>query len=413
MELYEENYCSGCGLCSELCPKNAIIVAKNSEGFLYPVIDRKKCVECELCKQICPFNHISSTKNTPLLSLAVKANNDDFRQKSSSGGVFPVLAEYEINDCSGVVFGAVYNTENHMKVEHIRIDNTSDINRLQGSKYVQSNICDIYELLGKDLKKGRNVLFCGTPCQVDACKTYLKNKSIDTKNFLTCDFICHGVPSPGLWEEYIKVLEKKSGEKVKGYDFRYKDENCLWGTVNVCVEYENHTEVNTPLAKAFINTYFNNVITRQSCANCPYTNIHRQSDITLADCWGIEKVLPDFADGLGVSLVLANTPKGFDAIEVMKKRIIAKPVNAEDLSQPHLHEPCRPSSERAKFWKIYYKSGLLKAMKKNTDLGLIKRMKRRLVKVMVKAYHIVKKLPMHRKVIEFVGENLKDQKSYT
>lgn len=390
MVLYEDNHCSGCALCLSVCPNNAISLTKNSEGFLYPSIDKGRCINCGLCERICPFNRNTSTENIPLLSLAVKAKNDDFREKSSSGGVFPILAEYEMNDCEGVVFGAAYLTDQNMKVAHVRIENVSDIQLLQGSKYVQSDTRGVYELLRADLEKGRHVLFCGTPCQVVACKEYLKHKKINTSNLLTCDFVCHGVPSPGLWEEYIGILEKTSKQKVTGYDFRYKDENCPWGEVNVCAEYENHWEVNTHLVRAFIKTYFDNVITRPSCANCPYTSIHRQSDITLADCWGVEKILPSFADRLGVSLVLANTEKGVKTIDYISKKIISQPINAEDLSQPHLHKPCQPSGLRTKFWKTYSRHGLLKAMKKYTDLGLINRTKHRMIRFMAKVYHIVK-----------------------
>lgn len=390
MELYAGNQCCGCNLCLAVCPKGAISLAKDAEGFLYPSIDHDQCVDCGLCRKICTFNRETSAENTPLASLAVKAKDDILRKVSSSGGVFPLLAEYVINDCSGVVYGAAYLPEQHMKVAHIRIENTADIHFLQGSKYVQSDVRGAFQAVEEDLNNGRQVLFCGTPCQVTACKAYLKHKKADTDRWITCDFVCHGVPSPGLWEEYIQILEQNAKEKVIGYDFRYKDKNCPWGQVNVCAEFEDRREVNTQLVRAFINMYFDNIVTRPACTRCPYTSIQRQSDITLADCWGLEKVAPDFADPLGVSLVLVNSEKAQKMIESIRENLVSQPINVGALAQPHLHRPCVASPKRPKFWQTYARSGLLKTMRRYTNLGLMNRAKRLLIQIMVKVYHVMK-----------------------
>lgn len=404
MELYTDNQCSGCGLCLSVCPNNAISFVENSEGFLNPSIDQDKCINCGLCRKICTFNRKPESETKPLLSFAVKANNEKTRQKSSSGGVFPLLAEHIINDCGGVVFGAAYVPDQHMKVAHIRIDSTVDINLLQGSKYVQSDVCNVYKMVEEDLRNDKSVLFSGTPCQISACKEYLRQKKVNTNNFITVDFVCHGVPSPKLWKEYIDILEKKTKKKVIDFDFRYKDENCVWGEINTCAKYEDDIEVNTPLVRAFINMYFSNVITRTSCTNCPYASIFRQSDFTLADCWGIEKIIPQFADKLGVSLVLVNTETAIKIFESIRGNMIFRPIDAEKLHQPHLKEPCKPSPLRSKFWKTYSKYGILKVMKKYTKFGLINRIKSSFIKIAVKIYHIGRNTKKQRMAEKSVSE---------
>ena len=214
MELYtSKEGCCGCGACMAVCPAAAIHMVWDREGFLYPRVDQEKCIDCKRCEKVCPLKQEEQTEQERLY-LGVQARDDAIRHTSSSGGMFQILAEYVFRR-QGVVFGAAYTED--MRVLHREARNPAELERLKRTKYVQSNLRGVYRKIEAYLKKERWVLFCGTPCQVQALMLYL-GQSYD--KLLTADLVCYGVPSPGIWGDYVKHLEEKHGGKMTDFSFR-------------------------------------------------------------------------------------------------------------------------------------------------------------------------------------------------
>lgn len=293
--------CTGCFACYNICPVDAIRMEENEEGFYFPSIDRNKCIGCLKCDKNCPVLSL------PVLSRAYKAfygwNKDEIQRKnSSSGGIYALLANLVLAK-KGVVYGAVFNYT-RIRLE-CRSTEDTDLKSLQKSKYVQSYIGFAYRKIGQDLQAGRDVLFCGTPCQVSALNKFL-GKSYP--NLLTCDFVCHGVPSISLLKKHVESLSIKD---IKSINFRPK--------LTAWVDYLIINYGNNKVYKRYwkFDSYFlgfqKYINLRRSCYNCHYSKGVRAADITLADFWGISSYNPDLFDKKGLSLILVNTGKG-DAV---------------------------------------------------------------------------------------------------
>ena len=315
IEILDKRNCCGCTSCVQKCPKNAIEMVEDKEGFLFPFINKEKCVNCGLCVKTCPMlNYKVEKKEQFPKAYAIKNKNQIEKIKSSSGGVFIVLAKYTIRE-NGVVYGASYTDK--LDVKHIRIDNEKDLIKLQGSKYVQSHMNDIYSRVKDDLKNNKKVLFTGTPCQVKGLKNYL-DKEYD--NLITCDLVCHGVPSQKLFKKYIKFLEEKYNKKIIKYDFRNKEKNG-WGlTSKVTFEDNTFKYINSDFDPYYSN-FLNCNTYRESCYNCKFAQKIRPSDITLADYWGVLSIHNEFYDENGVSLILVNSEKGNEILKENKEFI--------------------------------------------------------------------------------------------
>ena len=317
IDLLNKHYkCTGCRMCAQICPVKAIDMKENEDGFFEPIINKEKCIKCGLCFKRCPQLNdakIEEKIDDPKV-FAVKNKNVEEQKKSSSGGIFSVLARYVLEN-NGVVYGASFDEK--FKLEHIRIDKKDDLYKLRGSKYLQSNTQNTFELAKKDLNNGVKVLYVGTPCQIAGLRNYLGK---DYEDLLLVDLVCHGVPSQKLFDKYLTWLKKKNNSSIVEYEFRSKEKNS-WG-LNLKVKFESGKErcipANLdPYYKAFLNgsTY------RECCYNCKYAKIERVGDITIADYWGIEKEHPDFYDKNGVSAVIINTNSGFKVFENIKDEV--------------------------------------------------------------------------------------------
>lgn len=296
--------CTGCSACMNICPVNCIKMVENDEGFLYPTINYKKCINCELCKNTCPIIN-DSKKVTPKQVLAIKNKDDNIRYKSSSGGVFYELAKYVINK-KGVVFGAAYSKD--ISVEHIMINNLANLLKLQGSKYSQSNLKDTFKKVKKELDNKKLVLFSGTPCHIHGLKSFLNKNYI---NLICVDIVCHGVPSPKVFSKYIREIEKNNNSKVNNVEFRNKENG--WKNYNLKLYFDNKKfKKNIYSDDVYMKGFLQNLYLRPSCHNCNSNNFRSGGDITLGDCWGIEKIASDFDDDKGVSLIILNTKQGCD-----------------------------------------------------------------------------------------------------
>lgn len=303
IEKNEKVKCSGCMACISICPKMCIKAIKNTEGFEYPVVDGNKCIECGQCEKVCPNMMQESQGNLLQDTYAAYALNEEIREKSSSGGIFSVLAE-EILKEKGVVFGAAMS-QNCRTVEHIMIKEVAELSRLRGSKYVQSQIGDTYQSVKEYLETGTKVLFSGTPCQVNGLANYLQKKY---ENLILVDIICHGVPSPLIWEKYVVEWEKEHRTQITEVNFRYKPLG-IWrkyGMQNKTRLRSYYTRRNrNPYMRLFLKDY----ILRPSCYQCAAKK-NKYADLTLGDFWGIEKVAPHMDDGKGVSAVIIRSEKG-------------------------------------------------------------------------------------------------------
>lgn len=342
------NNCIGCGACKAVCKKDAISLAKNNQGFILSYIDTNKCISCGLCKKVCPIENTHS-KNEPISTYAYKAK-DSVRISSTSGGAAAALAE-EIINMGGVIYGA--SLDESFKLKHIRIDNKKDIALTQGTKYIQSDMTCIFPSLLEDLKAKRQLLFVGTPCQTAAVLNFVKGKNLSTDNLYLCDIICHGVPSPKAFEDYILWLKKR--ESFDKYYFRNKA--ISWRGDSASVTQNDNIKSGKNIS-AFMNLYYSNMITQRSCFECKFTSSCRVSDITISDFWGIEKTAPEFEDNLGVSMVLVNTEKGGALFEKLSgnKRI----VSIENAKQPQLKEPTYKPDAYEEFWQNYNIENALK-----------------------------------------------------
>lgn len=336
--------CCGCTACYSICPKHCISMQEDEEGFLYPKVDISKCVNCNLCESVCPLiNYKANDINTNIY--AVKNKNLDVVSKSASGGMFSVLSDYVILR-EGVVCGVVY--DDHFEVLHDLAYTKAESERFRSSKYVQSDLRNIFVKIKDILSSGKYVLFSGTPCQVAGLKSFLW-KGYD--NLLTCDIICHSVSSPKIFQNFMCYAQHK--KKIKGINMRWKGYG--WNRSTMRIDYDDGSYIaGKSYAKLWYDITFSGLVSRPSCYDCKFCNFNRQGDITIGDFWGVEKVYPDFYDKNGVSLVMVNTLKGEKVFQKIQDKINFIPSNKECCIQPRLKTPARINPKRDKFWNDYY-----------------------------------------------------------
>lgn len=306
MELIERNLCSGCGACAAACPQKAISMVEDNHLFAYPVINNDDCINCKCCQKVCPMNKVSELTGTPLAAFGAVNRNDKQIMHETSGGVFGVLAQYVLNS-NGIVYGCYMDEVND--VYHIAITSESRLPLICGSKYIQSKAHYLFEEIQNQLTNKRNILFCGTPCQVAGLKSYLGR---DYDNLLLVDLICHGVASKKIFIAYLKFLEEREKGAVCDYRFRCKERG--WGQDSAYIVKRpgrtSYKRVVPPILSSFYYEYLGGTICRESCTICPFIQQNRDGDITLGDFWGAKEVYPEIDLKKGVSTVLINTPKG-------------------------------------------------------------------------------------------------------
>lgn len=340
--------CTGCGSCEARCPYNAISHTQSSDGFYYPFIDPTACTGCNLCERVCPaLVETSTLLQVPLASYA--ANTLHKPLLSSSGGSFHAIAKKFISG-GGFVCGATISEDVHVK--HVLINKLDDLKKLCGSKYVQSHInSTCYKLIENSLRSGNKVLFVGTPCQVAGIKLYLR-KEYD--NLFTIDLICHGVPSPGIFADYIAYCSKLRHKSI--YSFVCRDNRDGWNKYfKSTIKYSDGTEeYNSALSNLWNRIFFSELITRTSCHECRFTQTNRVGDITLGDFWGL-KECDQFTEKTGASLLLCNTRKGADLLKTSQLNIIE--AYTDQKNHPNLYNPTLPNPLRSQFMTDYSTEG--------------------------------------------------------
>lgn len=353
MIITEKENCTGCSACKSVCPVNAIKMLEDIDGFLVPIVDDDICIKCGKCIRVCPANKDRKSKKTSSFPITYAAINKEREclKVSSSGGIFPVIANKILNN-NGVVFGCAWSEQ--LKAEHIFIEGHNDLTKLQGSKYVQSYIGNSYINAKEFLDSGREVLFTGTPCQIAGLNSFL-NKEYD--NLITIDLICHGVPSQAFFDGYLNELSKSS--KLKVVDFKFRDKK--YGTRYIGkAEFENSkTKKFNPSSSYYYNYFLKGHIFRESCYTCPYACPQREGDFTLGDYWGIEKYHPKFESREGSSVILVNTQKAQFVIETIKEKLELIPSDFKKASANNgpLRKPTRKNSKRDEIFKLWRSGG--------------------------------------------------------
>ena len=294
--------CCGCSACSQICQCNAINMVPDEEGFLYPSVNLELCTNCGLCEKICPFQNPSDII-TPIKVDAFINNDKYIHTTSTSGGAFTAIANIILCQ-GGIVFGVRYD-ENWQAV-YSKVDTHEGLLALRGPKYVQASVGSAYKDCYMELKSGRQVLFCGTPCQISGLKHFLRK---DFENLLTVEVICHGVPSPKVWKEYLCSLAGDL-KKIKYINLRHKtgDGGNRYYIKSDDVVYYDAPASTSLYSQGFIRDYF----LRPSCFNCLAKQGRSHADISLGDCWGIKKIDAGFHNKDGVSTIIYNSTKAIE-----------------------------------------------------------------------------------------------------
>ena len=358
----KKEYCCGCGACKAACKINAITMKRDEYGFEFPVIDESKCVGCKKCKDVCAYQNGNNQNKTDKAFAAVSKSTDVMQ--SASGGVFASVAAEFIKN-GGIAAGcSLESNDGRLEPKHIIVDKPEDLHKLLGSKYVHSDTTEIFEKIKQLLNDNKNILFSGTPCQVDALYSYL-GKRYD--NLYTIDLICHGVPSKKMFSDYLSMLSNKYG-LVKEFVFRDKQKGLTFVSRALC---ENNGKEKYKYIQYGESSYYSNFLRcntyRECCYSCKYANENRVGDITIGDFWGIKTQHPELFDGShsefdsdkGISCILQNTEQGKKLIEYYGKGLSLYPSTFEKIEKENkqLSEPSVPKGNREEIMNIYKLKG--------------------------------------------------------
>ena len=371
--------CCGCNACGDICGKKAITFNNDNEGFWYPEVDKNKCVDCGLCEKVCPIlNSANRTTFAESKVYAAYSRNEEIRIDSTSGGLHSTFANHFYEN-KGYVGGAIYNEDHTCR--HIISNKSEDLPKIRSSKYLQSSMEGQYSEVRSLLREGKNVLYCGAPCQIAALYNFL-NKDYD--NLTTVDFVCLGVNSPKVFLKYMDMLEKKYASKA--VEIKFKNKTFGWHNFSMRVNFENGEEY---CEDRWHDMFFIGYLqwcnfARPSCYNCKFKDNPHKSDITLADFWGIEKLDKALDQDKGTSLVLVNTTKGYELFDSIKHNIIFKEFSFQDAigGNPAINRSVKAvkndreaffsSLDTMPFDKLAYKFFPMPSLKRNLKLILRK-----------------------------------------
>ena len=369
--------CCGCTACASICPKGAITMKEDEEGFLYPSIDKSKCVDCGICKKVCPISNKQKNKEIKQKGYIFQYKDKDIRKESTSGGFFTAIAEYVINN-NGIVYGV--SLDKDFIAKHERVSKIKDLWKFRNSKYVQSNPNSTFKQVKEDLNNKLLVLYSGTACEIEGLKRYLQK---DYDNLITVDVICRSVPSPLLWKKYIE--EKNKNKNIDKVYFRekiygYKYSNLVMHGKNKII-YNNGIDTDP-----YLRAFFSNICSRPSCYNCKFKEQFHESDFTIWDCFDVDNYDESFNDDLGTTRVLINTTNGISIFDKLSKLHNVKEINVDKLVNNfhQMFNPIKFNSKRNDFFhdlnsndvhevlKKYFPNKIKNKLEKNGRLILIK-----------------------------------------
>lgn len=336
--------CVGCSACAQSCPKGCITMTADAEGFAYPAVEENLCVNCGICEKVCPMQGKMTSADSPVPETFVAYSGDTaLRLESSSGGIFTELASAVLAR-GGAVFGAAMTED--FTVRHICVTDKTQLRKLRGSKYVQSDVGTAYRDAKQMLESGKSVLFSGTGCQIAGLKAFLGR---EYENLLTVDVLCHGVPSPGVWRQYLSGQEKP----VSAVHFRVKEPS--WRDYRFGLDFADGTALRVPREEnLYMALFLRNVSLRPACYACRFKGLHRLSDITLGDCWGVETYMPHMDDNRGTSVVLVHTEKGKKLLAAVRGVVILEKADVEKAlpASSDARHSVTPHPRRARFFSM-------------------------------------------------------------
>ena len=382
--------CTGCMICMNVCPVHCIKEGYDKEGFIVPSIDKEKCIDCSKCIEYCPVKN-KVEKRSAKEVYAVQAKDWNHLKDSASGGIAYELCRKAILN-NGVAYGAAFNK--NLKVYHVKAETVQQLQAQQGSKYVQSDFAAILTQVEVDCKKGREVVVVGTPCQIAGLRNYL---NCDYTNLLLVDLICHGVPSPKLFNEYLKWKAKKL-QSNRIIDYKFRDKTKGWGT-NFKVISDTKTKFGSAMEEPYYADFVLAYSYRESCYKCEYACQERVGDITVGDYWSFSKLYPDVSINTtkGISCVLVNTDKGISTINQISDclEIIPSTIDKVIASNSNLRTPANRPAIRNQYYmcvnsnsfdwskkrlmksKYYYKSWVMRHIPKVIK-QILKQIRRRI-----------------------------------
>lgn len=379
-------YCYGCRNCENICPVNAIKMIENKEGFLIPQIDNEKCINCGACDKKCPYLNYKEYGNLKEKTWYGAYNKEKKeREKSTSGAIFPAIAEYFLKN-NGLVVGCVWNED--MKPVHILTDKIEDVNRMRGSKYLQSDMQNVINKIKSEIDK-RKVLFTGTPCQVAAVKLHIG----EHKNLYTCGLICEGVGSYKIWKKYVEVLEKKYNSKMINASFRNKEIG--WNSPVAVYEFLNN-KVRKTLSFEFdpyVRGFLQSLYYRNSCSNCQYKGNGHNSDILIGDLWGATREQLQETEYKGISAVILNSNKGIELFDVVKSKISHESIEPEKVIKFNalLMKPKEKNANRDNFFEKLDEMNIVKNINQNVYEKKTKRISKEIL-YKIKLFKVLKRL---------------------
>lgn len=305
-------HCTGCGACVQHCPKQCISWKAGEFGFRYPIIDEKTCIDCHLCEKVCPIDKELKKPEDQKVYAVVNSDKETLLH-STSGGAFSAIAESILSD-GGVVYGC--SMEDGFQVRHIRVSTSENLQKLRGSKYVQSNTGTTFKHAEEDLKAGLKVLYSGTPCQIAGLQNFLGK---EYHNLLTVDIVCHGVGSQAYFDKFMDDLRRRYGniQEVRFRDKKYVGWSCGGVVVSLSSNKEKTEHPFYNHENYYYSYFLSGDIYRKSCYSCKYANSQRQGDITLGDFWGVEALKLPIDSYNGCSLMIVNTEKGRTAVQTL------------------------------------------------------------------------------------------------
>lgn len=324
IKLAAAKFCTGCTACRAACSRGAIMMVADLDGFLRPSIDNTRCVLCHACEHACPVLHPGTLDSTPVC-YAARTKDEALRMASSSGGIFSELARSVLVQ-DGVIFGCVWEKSTLIAI-HSKAETEEGLAEMRGSKYVQSDLRDTFREAKAELLKGRQVLFSGTPCQIAGLNRFL-GKSYE--NLFTVEMVCHGAPSPAVFEQYKQEAYLQQGQKLVMVVF--KNKICSWRDYSLVEEFADQSKHQEKFHRnCYMQAFLNNLSLRLSCYHCPAKEGKSGADITIADFWGIEKVCPALDDDRGTSAVLLHTEAGQKLWSSCQKKLEFKPCSVESI----------------------------------------------------------------------------------
>ena len=324
--IQDKKDCCGCSACTSICGKNAISLPLDEEGFQYPLVDLSLCVDCGLCEKVCPILNVEpEVPNPAQKGYLLQLVDNEIRKQSTSGGAFTAIASWVIKQ-GGVVFGASMDVET-FEVHHQSVDTVEGLGQFRISKYVQSHVDDSYKKVHDFLKADRWVCFSGTPCQIEGLHHYLRKKKYD--KLVLVDVVCYGIPSPGVFKDYMQWKQKEIGGKFKKVLFREKILSYNYTSFSVYNE-DSRKDYHLGVEREqFMRSFFSNINVRPACYDCKFKKRYRVSDFTIWDCYDVKTFSKNF-DEEGTNRVLVHTELGKQILSEIRPNVKLEQFNDLD-----------------------------------------------------------------------------------